>query len=98
MPKIVFHPKAKQEFYDAISWYEEQKKGLGLKLLSAVEETLSRIKTNPELFPKVHKNFQMAVVEIFPYSIFFKVEKGDILVLSVFHQKRKPSVWKKRKS
>lgn len=49
MKFIVIHTEAKKELDAAIAYYEEQKFGLGLDLLSEVEKVLRNIQQNPNL-------------------------------------------------
>ena len=41
MKNVVFHPLAEQELLDAVTYYEEQRVGLGLEYLEEVEHTVS---------------------------------------------------------
>jgi hypothetical protein len=42
--------KAKREFNDAISWYQDRREGLGREFSVAVEEQLGRIALSPNQF------------------------------------------------
>jgi toxin ParE1/3/4 len=46
---IVIHTEARKELDAATTYYEQQKVGLGLDLLSEVEKVLASIQQNPNL-------------------------------------------------
>lgn len=49
MKPIIIHSEAREELDQAIIYYEAQKVGLGLDLLSEVEQSLEKIQQNPNL-------------------------------------------------
>ena len=74
---VVFRRIAKREFDDAISWYQDRREGLGREFSVAVEQQLERI-----VFAKpvrcVRGDVRRAVLQRFPYSIFFIVENDRL--------------------
>ena len=90
MSHIHFHKLAGKELLDARDYYDEMVFGLGKLFVSEIERCLSIIKTNPLAYPVIKKNIRKAVVIKFPYSILYRVEKENIFILAVMHQKRKP--------
>ncbi|HEX6716633.1 MAG TPA: type II toxin-antitoxin system RelE/ParE family toxin [Pyrinomonadaceae bacterium] len=88
---VVFRRIAKREFDDAISWYQERREGLGRELRVAVEQQLGRIALTPYQFACVKGEVRRAVLQRFPYSIYFIVEDDRIVVLAIFHARRAPS-------
>jgi plasmid stabilization system protein ParE len=92
---IVFRLEAQTEFDEAIDWYEQQAE-LGLEFLDCVDDTLTRIQTMPESCEMVFEDVRRAVVQRFPYSVFYQVELQQIVVLAVFHSKRDPKIWQAR--
>ncbi len=53
---ILFRPEAEAEMEPAYRWYERRREGLGADFLLCVEESLEKIRRDPELYPVVHKN------------------------------------------
>lgn len=88
---VVFRRIAKREFDDAISWYQDRREGLGREFSVAVEQQLGRIAHSPSRFACVRGDVRRAVLQRFPYSIFFMVEEDRIVVLAIFHARRAPS-------
>lgn len=91
-----FHPDAESEFYDAIVWYEQQRKGLGSEFFLCVDEAIERIRKNPGLYPTVYKKVHRCVIHRFPFAVFYKIENEEINILSVFHSRRDPQRWQER--
>ncbi len=93
---VRFHPEAEQEYLDAARWYNDQKSGLNASFILCVDEALQRILRHPEMYSAVYHEKRRAAVKRFPYSIFYKIGKGEVRILSVFHSSRNPSVWQSR--
>jgi plasmid stabilization system protein ParE len=92
---IVFRLEAQAEFDEAIDWYEQQAE-LGLEFLDCVADSLTRIAATPESCEIVYEDVRRAVVQRFPYSVFYQVEQQQIVVLAIFHSKRDPKIWQVR--
>jgi plasmid stabilization system protein ParE len=92
---VVFRLEAQTEFDEAIDWYEQHAE-LGLEFLDCFADTLARIQTMPESCEMVFEDVRRAVVQRFPYSVFYQVELQQIVVLAVFHSKRDPKIWQAR--
>ncbi len=94
---IRYRRAARMELRDAYRWYETQRPGLGEDLLRRVEETLDRIRQNPEAFPVVHPaGVRRALIDRFPYAVFFRMEGVTAIVYAVYHAKRDPGRWQDR--
>ncbi|MBD2681962.1 MULTISPECIES: type II toxin-antitoxin system RelE/ParE family toxin [Nostoc] len=72
MKFIVIHTEARKELDAAIAYYEAQKVGLGLDLLSEVEKAVMRIQQNPNL-GSLYKiqGIRRYTIQSFPYLIFY---------------------------
>jgi hypothetical protein len=46
--EAIFHPDARAEMSESFDFYQARLDGLGLRFLSAVEQTVERISTHPE--------------------------------------------------
>ena len=96
MKNILFHGLARKEFLEARDYYDQLVFGLGKSFVIELERSLNIIKTNPLTYPIIKENIRKAVVIKFPYSILYRVEKENIYILAVMHQKRKPNYWANR--
>lgn len=52
------------ELRETVSWYDEQRHGLGERFFQAVEATLSRIEENPEQFPMIYRDLRRALLAV----------------------------------
>lgn len=90
------HRLARREYDDSQDYYESQQQGLGLQFFQAVEDVLQRMASNPRQWPEVYKKVREAPVPNWPFSIYYRVQRKQIVVISVFHHARNPDVWKSR--
>jgi plasmid stabilization system protein ParE len=93
---IDFRLEAQAEFDEAFDWYEEQQPGLGVNFVNIVTNILEQISFMPQSCTIVFKDVRRAVVPKFPYSILYKIEANNIVVIAVFHSKRNPKIWQQR--
>ncbi len=95
--KILFHFEAEKEFLDAINYYNERSKGLGLEFAKEVYSTIERIKAFPNAWSKLSKNTRRCLLNRFPYGIVYSIKDDEIIILAVMQLNRKPDYWKNRK-
>jgi toxin ParE1/3/4 len=88
--------EAEKDLYEAATWYENRRNDLGMDFLDAVSSTFAKISSNPNLFPTVHRGTHRALLEKFPYGVFFVVRGSVVDVVAVFHASRNPNVWRAR--
>lgn len=91
--KVKFAGEASCEFRDSVEWYESKAKDLGLRFTDETDSTIERIKLNPDLYPSIVEGIKRIQVNKFPYSILYKVEGNILVILRIFHNKRKPIEW-----
>ena len=79
MKFIVIHTEARKELDGAIAYYEGQKVGLGLDLLSEVEKVIGKIQQNPNLgTPHKIEGVRRYAIKRFPYLILY-IELEDVV-------------------
>lgn len=93
---IRFLPEARAEYDAAADWYERQKSGLGVDFIARVRMVLNGIEANPRLHAAVYGDVRKARVSRFPYVVLYREEPGEVIVISVFHTARDPSIWQSR--
>ena len=94
--KPFFRRAARLEYDEAAGWYETQKSGLGSKFVEEIERALLLACETPQRFTKMIHDVRCIRVRRFPYSIFFRIRDDRLIVLSVFHARRNPMVWRER--
>ncbi len=94
--EVRLRPEAEQDLSDAAFWYEGQRPGLGKQFLDEVLAIFSMIAETPVMYPTVHRNTRRAVVHRFPFSVYYRVEDAEVVVVAVMHGSRNPRRWKSR--
>jgi plasmid stabilization system protein ParE len=94
--KIYYRPEAELDIEDAAKWYEQQRLNLGVEFVEEIERKGSLIEDNPMQYEEVHKSLHRAVVDRFPFNIFYLIENKSIIIVAVMHGSRHPKRWKKR--
>ncbi len=93
---IRFLPEARAEYDAAVDWYELQRPGLGLDFLTKVRSVLTTIAANPALHAPVYADIRRARVPRYPYVVLYREEPDEVILISVFHTSRNPSIWQSR--
>jgi ParE-like toxin of type II ParDE toxin-antitoxin system len=95
--EVRFHRLAAREFREAQKWYESRRTGLSGDFVTEVDRALERITSHPDRWPIYRNRFRRVRLRRFPYSIFYSLERADlILVLAVAHVRRRPDYWLRR--
>lgn len=94
---VQFRRLAEVELERALAYYAEISPDLARRFQVAVDAIERKIVENPMWFAIEEDDTRLAVVEDFPYSIYFRVVRNRIFITSVFHQSRDPEGWKGRK-
>ena len=89
--KVRYTERAKGDLQIAFQWYESQQRGLGLEFLNCVEAVIKTIQDMPKLYAKHHVNFRRALVRRFPFSIFYTIEKEEIVLHAIFDNRQDPA-------
>jgi toxin ParE1/3/4 len=89
-------PKARVELNEAVDWYKQRRASLGSRFFAQVQAAFNRIAANPQLHAPVYGPVPKARVRQFPYIVLYREEPGEVIVISVFHTSRDPSIWQSR--
>ena len=94
---LIFTEKAEEDLDDAYHWYEEQEPGLGKEVIRCIDAQIANIKRHPLHYPVFqNENVRRALVNRFPFSIYFEIEEELITIFAILHQRRNPDYWKSR--
>ncbi len=90
--------EARREAVEAAAWYDQQRSGLGDKLLDEIESTLERIERAPESFAVWEpydgaEEFRRCILKRFPYVVIFEHRPHEILVVGISQVRRRPNYW-----
>lgn len=95
MAEVIVRPGAQADIREAVLWYESQRPGLGSEFTLQLDALCERIGHNPLQFPEIGNGVRRALLERFPYAIYF-VATFSTVVIAVLHQRRHPDKWKQR--
>ena len=92
---------ANAELRVAARWYEEQRRGLGHELVSAIDEAMIRVaRLGPDCRPVFGVDPELGVRRVrarrFPYAVVFIELPNVIRVIAIMHERRRPGFWKGR--
>ena len=91
--RVSFHPRARDEVEEAQAWYEERSLLAATGFLLEISVAVRRIGEAPHRYPVALYSTRRVVLERFPFSIHYRVNEDDIVVVAVAHQKRRPGYW-----
>ena len=93
---VAFLRAASAEFDAAANWYRQRRAKLGEAFINSIQRVLDRVAAQPDFYPLVRDDVREAIVPRYPFCIYYRQEPDRIVVLSVFHTARDPSVWQLR--
>jgi toxin ParE1/3/4 len=95
------HPEAAAEFREAVDWYEERERGLGLRFIERARST----RKDMARWPSAAATFLIAEdgtvirskgIHGFPYRIIYAAHEQGIFILAFAHHRRRPGYWLRR--
>ncbi|MFP9113475.1 type II toxin-antitoxin system RelE/ParE family toxin [Flavobacterium sp. RHBU_3] len=89
--KVIVSPKAQEEFYDAIDYYNDVSAIVPEKFVGAIQKAYHNLSVDPFFGIRYHK-IRAIPVKGFPYLLFFIVDEQnfEVIVLSCFHTSKNP--------
>ena len=94
--RLLIRRQAKSDLRHAGQWYEGQSPGLGREFVAEVEAALNRIVENPLQYQTVYREVRRAIPHKFPYGVFYRIERNDIVVFAIVYLHRDPTSWQDR--
>ena len=95
MAEVIVRPAAEADIRETALWYESQRPGLASEFTLRLDALVERIAQNPLQFPEIGSGVRRALLQRFPYAIYFVVTDCPV-VIAVLHQRRHPDTWKER--
>ncbi len=94
--KSEFLPEAEEAFREATRYYETEAPGVGIAFLAEVKRAVRSITENPYAAVAISSGIRRKVLNHFPYSLLYAVERDLIVIVAVAHQKKRPRYWRSR--
>ena len=94
---LILTEKAQEDLDDAFQWYEDQEPELGKEFIRCIDAKIAELNRHP-LHHQVVQSDQVrrALINRFPFSIYFVNEEELITIFAILHQRRSPKFWKSR--
>jgi plasmid stabilization system protein ParE len=91
-----FVASAESELAEATDHYSQISENLARRFVADVRRAVGLIEDFPEGSPVIAKGVRKRVMFEFPYLVFYRVAKEEIVVLAIAHQRRRPVNWRQR--
>ena len=97
MRRLELREEAESEVVAAAVYYESERPGLGFRFESELNKMIVRVVESPLQFREIDPGVRRALLQIFPYGVFFAAEHDVVLVIAVLHLHRHPDAWRGRR-
>jgi plasmid stabilization system protein ParE len=88
--QVRFRREAVRDVVDARSWYDEEAGGLGDAFAASLEILIGVITEFPQVFPEIAVGRRRALLDRFPYALYYRIDGETIDVLACLHTSRNP--------
>lgn len=93
-----FHSEALEELTAEAVYYEAQSSGLGARFASEVEAATHIAAEFPEMGAPFKHGTRRVFPKKFPFSVVYRIQQDEIVVLAAAPDARKPGYWRDRKN
>ncbi len=97
MKRLIILPYAEKDINESITYFKEKTNGLEEVFIEQIDSSFNEILNNPEAFPIAKYDIRKFVINKFPFCIYYIERDNALYILAVFHDKRNPKDWYKRK-
>jgi plasmid stabilization system protein ParE len=93
---VRFLPPAEAELLHEIEYYSSARTGTGVRFQAAVEAALERAARHPLGGAPSPKGTRSVLVKGFPFSVVYRANELELLVVAVAPHRRRPGYWMAR--
>ena len=95
-----FHPEAREEFRDAVHWYEDRSIFAGDRFLIAVRAAVDAILIDPERYQSVGEGIRVYRLKKYPFKLYYSFDSGSqfVCIFAIMHEKKRSDYWRSRVS
>lgn len=95
--RLDFFLEARKDLREASAWYAQTAgRDVAREFRRAVQSATRTIIQAPLRFPLYEGDVRNFVMDRYPYNIYYLVTDADVVIVSVFHQRRDPDEWRRR--
>jgi toxin ParE1/3/4 len=92
-----FHPAARKEFDAAFEQLAEQSPALALRFLENTQATIRLLRDHPDAGRPIGRLARRFPIRPFRYQLVYVRGEGDIRVIAIAHERRRPEYWRPRR-
>ena len=96
MASLPILTEAQAEYEEALAWYFDRSPAAASGFEREFEHGLQQIADAPLQWPALDDRHRCYILRRYPYSIVYRVDGGQVLVVAVAHTRRRPGYWKRR--
>lgn len=98
MTDLRIHPEVADDLGNGQEWYRKIDPELAESFLEEAYRAMEFARSDPERYPRIHRECRRVLCERFPYKIVFEVDEAALAVhiLAVSHTSLHPDRWKHR--
>jgi plasmid stabilization system protein ParE len=89
---LITNPEAEEDLAEIRAWYQLRETGLGDRFIFAVDRIFARIADGPSRYPPYSEEVHRALVQGFPYSVYYTADDAVVTILAVIRQTRDPKL------
>jgi plasmid stabilization system protein ParE len=90
---LVIEPEAETEIDQAAGWYGQRSQAARIGFLRALDRTIDFIVEYPEQYQIIYRETRRALLEGYPYALFYNITATQVIVLACIHTARNPDRW-----
>jgi plasmid stabilization system protein ParE len=94
--KVSILPPAEAEIREAFAYYLERSPIAADAYRTEVFDSIDRLATNAEIWPRDEEGFHYYHLRHFPFTIHYELDGELVTVMAVAHQRRRPKYWRPR--
>ena len=95
--RLEVHSEARQEFLEAVTFYDGHVPGLGLRFISEIDRCHTALLQSPLVGRSFGRRLRKwPISDKFPYMIIYAVLGEVLLIVAYAHGSRRPGYWRSR--
>ncbi len=87
---VIYHPAAEDEVVEAVTYYETQAEGLGVRFIDDLDKTVEDVVNFPETWILLEDGIRRHQFIHFPFAVLYKLADSQIRVLAVMNLHQEP--------
>ncbi|HEX9460775.1 MAG TPA: type II toxin-antitoxin system RelE/ParE family toxin [Thermoanaerobaculia bacterium] len=93
---LVVRDEARRELLEARDYYDEQRRGYGVRFVEAVEREFALLLEFQNIGKSVGSGVRRHTLSDWPYGIFYRLRGDELIIVAIAHHRRRPGYWRSR--